>query len=299
MSWFLLAVGSLALYSVTNFIDKFLIEKKIQYASTATIYGSLFSLPIGLLFLAFRGFHLLPLWDITLLITSGVLLTLYIIPYYNALILDDASRVVPLYQFYPVFTLILSSIILHEQLTTKQLLGFSLVTVGGFILGTEKVEQKIFKLRRSFWYMILASLLFACTGIIFKFTSPSDFWLNIGYQTIGIGIGALLLLLYQPYRLHFTQETKKFHKTIYGILMINQTIALIADYLYFYAVTLAPVALVSVVQGSQPLFVLFYGYVLTLWFPHLIKEDIRKKTILLKLFATMLLAIGIFWIFLK
>lgn len=298
MTWLFFAVATYALYSVTNFIEKFLIDKKIKYPSTVTILGGAFSFVVGVIIFSLRGYHVLPVAQMLLLLTSGTLLTLYLIPYFKALTLDDTSRVVPLFQFFPIFVLIISYLFLHESLTGRELLGFVFITVGGFILGTERIEKKMFTLRKSFWWMMLSSFLYGLTGIIFKYVNGNDFWLTVSYQTIGIGIGAFLLFLYAPYRRQLFQEVRSFRGNIYAILTINQILALLAEFANFYAITLAPVALVSVVQGIQPLFLLLYGFILTLWFPHIIKEDIRKETIGVKLFSLVLLFIGIYFIYL-
>lgn len=272
--------------------------KKIKHPSTAAIIGGLFSLIVGIVIFAIRGFHLLPTLQIGLLFLSGILLVLYLIPYFKALSLDDTSRVVPLFQFFPIFVLIISYLFLHESLNGKQLFGFAFITIGGFLLGAKQIDKKIFSIRKSFWYMMLSSLLYSFTGIIFKYLPQTDFWLNISYQTMGIGIGALLLFLYTPYRRNFLQEIKTFDMKVYKALALNTGLTLLAEFSYFFAITLAPVALISIAQGTQPLFVLLYGLILTLWLPHLIKEDIRRKTLELKLLSIILLFVGIYFIYL-
>jgi hypothetical protein len=61
----------------------------------------------------------------------------------------------------------------------------------------------------------------------------------------------------------------------------------------FYATTLVAVSLVTVMGAFQPLFVLLLGLGLTLLFPHVIKEDIRRSTFILKAAATVVVIIGV------
>src|SRR5258708_26442855 len=176
MSWLFFATATYVFYTVTNFIEKFLIDKKIQYPSTVTIISGFLSFVVGIAIFAMQGFQLLPVLQIVLLFISGILLTFYLIPYFHALSIDDASRVVPLFQFFPVFVLIISYLFLHERLSVQQMSGFLFVTIGGLLLGLEHINVKVFRLRKSFWYMMLASFFYALTGIIFKYVVTTHFW---------------------------------------------------------------------------------------------------------------------------
>jgi uncharacterized membrane protein len=293
MSWLIFAIIPYALYSITVFTDKFLIEKRIKHPITVIVLGGGFSLLLGLLLFAWRGFVLLPPLQSLLLLGSGICLTLYLIPYFKALALDDASRIGPFFQFYPVFVLILASIFLHERLTALQAFGFFFVIIGGFILGAEKLTKRFFTLRPSFWYMVLSSFIYSLTGLLFKYVTVSDFWLNASYEAMGIGIGALLLLFFPVYKRQLRSEVRRLKFDIVTILLFSELVALLADFSTFYAITLAPVSLVSAMQGTQPVFLLAYGLTLTRWFPHIIKEDVTRKILLLKLGAIVVLGVGV------
>jgi uncharacterized membrane protein len=293
MSWIIFAIAAPALFSVTNFIDKFLLEKKIKDPLLVTILAGLASLLVGIFIFVFKGFSIIEIKQLVLIVISGIFLEIYLIPYFKALTLDDTSRVVPLFQFMPVFVLILSYVLLGESLTGRQLSGFVLIIIGGFVLAAKKIEKGIFKLRASFWFMLLASLLYAITGVLFKLVVVAqDFWLILAYENIGIGIGAIILLLWPPYRIAFQQEVKKLTLSIWGLLSVNQAFYVLALFSMFRAVLLAPVTLVSVINGTQPFFVLLYGLVLSVWFPYIIKEDIEKNTVLTKVLAIILIFTG-------
>ena len=298
MNWMFFAILPYALFSATNFIEKFLIEKKIRYPSAMVILGGLLTFGLGVILLALRRFHVLPGVQIVYLLVSGVLNALYLLPYFRALAYDDASRVVPLFQFYPIFVLVISFLFFHERLTQSELLGFVFVTVGGFLLGLEKVEKQFFRIKKSFWFMMLASFLYGMTGILFKFVTVSDYWLNMGYQSMGMGIGAMILCLYSPFRKEFVYEMKRMKLRVLHIVFWNIAIGTAADFLTFFAITLAPIALVTSMQGTQPVFLLLFGLILTRFFPKIIKEDVSRKTILLKIVSMILLGIGIWWIYL-
>jgi len=297
MPWLFFAILPYALYSVTNYIEKFIVDKEVGEPATLTILSGFLTIIVAVFLFLIKGLPLVAPFQAFILLVIGMLLIFYYIPYFKALSLDDASRVVPLYQFYPIFSLVLSFIFLHQGLKGIQLIGFFLITIGGFLLGTEKVTGKIFSLRKSFWYMMLASLMYACTGILFKFVTVSDFWVSMSYQTLGIAFGGFLLFLYSPYRKVFLRDMKTIKKKVVVALTASQWITLLADFSYFYAITLTSVAIVSVMQGTQPLFLLLFGLILTLFFPQIIKEDISRKTLCTKLVAVILLFAGIILIY--
>lgn len=297
MPWIFFALAAPALFSVTNFFDKFIIEKKVRDPLIITILTGFATLILGIGIFIFRGFQLLSFQETVLLLISGILLDFYLIPYFKALTLDDVSKVVPLFQFLPIFVLGLSYMFLHETLTIKQLLGFAFVIVGGFTLATERVDGKIFKPRKSLWLMLTACLLYSLTSIIFKFVViKQDFWITLEYESIGISLGAFSLLLLPQIRNNFIKESKNFRSSLWIVLSLNEIIAVGAQLCASYAYLLAPVALVSVVGGAQPFFVLTYGLILSLLFPHIIKEDIRKSTIFWKIISICIIFIGIYLI---
>lgn len=295
MSWLIFAFATPFLFSLTNFIDKFLIEKRIKDPIGIVILGGFISGIFGIAIALFHGFVLLNFFQTFILLISGILLVLYLIPYFKALSLDDPSRVVPLFQVVPLIVLFVSSVILHEQLTNMQLAGFFITMIAGFFLGTEKADTGFLKPRPSFWYMMLSSVLYALIGILFKFALvPDNFWLTFSYQSMGAGVGAAGLLLVPNIRKTFAKEVKQLKKDVWGIFFINKLFEFFADLAYSFAVTLVPVALVTVVGSVQWFFLLVEGIILSLWFPHIVKEDIRKQTIGIKLVAIVFIFIGIY-----
>src|SRR3989338_2490608 len=142
MSWIIYALATPFFFTCTNFIEKYLVEKKIKDSIVITILlGLSYSgLGIGILFLL--SWPQIPLFQLLILLLSGILLVIYLIPYFKALELDDASRVVPLFQVVPVIVLVLSYFLLHEMPTEKQLFAFAFIITGGFILGSENISTR-------------------------------------------------------------------------------------------------------------------------------------------------------------
>jgi transporter family protein len=66
----------------------------------------------------------------TFLILSGLATGASWMCYYKALQMGDASKVVPIDKLSVVITLILAFIFLHENFTSKSLIGCTLITAG-------------------------------------------------------------------------------------------------------------------------------------------------------------------------
>ena len=204
----------------------------------------------------------------------------------------------PVFQIAPVFVLILSYVFLGERLTLPQFIGFWMIITGAYILSLKKLGKDIFNLRKSVIWIILASILWAIPSVIFRFvTIEINFWDALGYEFIGAAIGMLLLFLIPAIRNRFLNEIVRVEKSAYGAIASNEFIYLIARMLGFYAIVIAPaVSLVSVLGGFHPLIVLIYGIILSVWFPNIIKEDIQKATIFIKILAIVVIFVGVWFI---
>lgn len=293
MTWFFFALLTPILFSAANFVDKFLITKKVPNPMVLTILGTWFAGIFGLVIGLIVGFEISFSWQLLILILAGTLLALYLVPYYKALSLDDTSRVVPLYQFVPIFTILISYLFLKESLTLKMFLGFILITVGGFILGSDKIDFGFLKPRPAFWFMLLSGFLYACAGILFRFVvRDSAFWPSLSYEFIGMGIGGLILFVFFKEKRHFLSQVSDL-KPVIGLILAGEALSTPARMSTAFALSLAPAAFVTIVGNSQPLFLLLFGLILSLWFPKIIKEDIGKRVVGKKLVNSFLILAGL------
>ncbi|MBN1779346.1 MAG: EamA family transporter [Candidatus Buchananbacteria bacterium] len=294
MYWIILAIAAPALYAISNFFDRFILQKRIKDPFVLTAIGGLLAFGFGFLFWAIQLFPVFSGLQMVVLLFAGTLFEIALIPWYKAVSLDDASRVAPLFQSFSVFALILSYFILGETLSGLQLIGFVLILSGAFFLSVDKFSRKIFSLRPSFWYMMLSSFLFALPVVLFKLVIiDQSFWPALSYELMGGLIGAVLVILYLVFSRRVNSLADlKFKSGTFFILVANEVIYLVGHVLNFLAVSLAPVALVSALGGTQPLFMLVFGVILSVFWPKIIKEDIAKKTLLIKLISVLLIFLG-------
>lgn len=293
------AILSPAIFGISNYIDKFLLEKHNISPTVITIYGGIVAFVTGIIVLFLTGFYPIDIKSLIIILSSGFLTAVYLLPYYKALSTDETSRVIPLFQVYPIFVLILSFIFLSETFSIMGYIGSALIIGASFILSVEKIEGNIFRLRKSFFYMMVSSFLFAMAQVLYKFgVEEIPFWNTLPYEGFGIALGALSVALYKNNIKIFIHETKKLKREVFVFLGINEGFYILARYTGYFAISLISVGVASVLAGLQPLFVLIYGIILSLWFPKIIKEVITKKTVGVKLVSIIGMFIGLALIFL-
>ena len=299
MPWYLFALVTPTLYSVSTYIDKFLLEKRIREPLAVTALSGILSGLLGVCIATVTGWKAIGGSGIWILLGSGLLLVLYLIPYYEAMKREETSRVIPLFGFVPVFTLIMSSIFLHEGMGFKQMIGMLIVVAGGFLLSVKRVEGGIFRPRAALWFMVVSSILYGIVNILFRFVvhgATVNFWSVLAYEYIGKGIGGFLLLFIPQIRKSVARQFQMIKKSV-GIVIVNDAINVTAETSEAFALTLATVPLVNIVGAIQPFMTLAVGVVLTVFLPHIIKEDIGKTAILHKLVSIALMFVGIYLVF--
>jgi bacterial/archaeal transporter family protein len=295
----LFAILSPAFFGINNYIEKLLLDKNKISITVLIIFEGIFSLITGLIILLIIGLYPIDIKSLFIFLFSGFLTTMYMLPYFKALTLDETSYVIPLFQFYPIFVLILSFVFLHEIFSVIQYLGCLIIIFAGFILSTEKFSISKFKIRKSFYYMILSCFLFALAQVLYKFGVQEVPFLNtLPYEGFGIALGTLAVVLYKRALIKkFKRETSRFKPRIFVFLTINQLVYLVARYTGYFAISLIAVGMVSILAGFQSVFVLFYGIMLSLWLPYILKEVINKKVLFKKIISIVLMFLGLYLIF--
>jgi hypothetical protein len=96
------------------------------------------------------------------------------------------------------------------------------------------------------------------------------------------------------YRKQFFSVMKQNKSQVLGVNGINEVLNIIADVSTRLATLLAPLALVYVVSGFQPLFVLIIGVLLTIFLPHVSQESLLKRHLVQKVISIAIIVIGAF-----
>ena len=301
MTWFLIALFGSILYSFVDHTDKYLISKYLKGGRIGSliIFSSFFStlaLPI-ILFLNPVVFNVSILKGIILFI-NGILVVLAILCYFYALQKDETSFVVPFLQTIPIFAFILGYFILGETITTTQGIAALIIISGAIVLSFRFRSKKIYFRKKVVVLMLIASLLYATNGVIFKLIAVDNgFWISIFWGLVGkIVLGLGFFGFVPAYRGQFLTMIHENRKIVLGLSSLSEMLFLIAEAVTQYATLLAPVALVLLVNSFQPLFVFIIGILLTLFFPNITKESIESKQIFQKVVGIGIMLIGSYFI---
>lgn len=301
MNWFLIALIGPALWALVNHIDKYIISRYFtgRGVGSLVMFTSLSGLLISIFILIFGFGHIFlsPL-SIIAIALNGALLVAAFIPYLYALENEEASWASTLYQLIPVFGYILGLIFLHEQLTGQQLFASLLVILGAVAISLDFSQRMKLK-ARPFFLMILSSLMIAVNALVFKIIAlDENYWGTAFWEYIGGGVFGLFLFTCIPlYRRQFIATIQKSKQAVLTINLVSELLNIGAKLAANFASLLAPLVLVWVVNGLQPLIVFIYGVILTVFLPQFGKEDISRKTVTQKLSAMVVMLLGIFLLF--
>lgn len=267
--WLLLAFCSAALL---GFYDVF---KKKSLAGNAvlpvlglnTLFSSLIFLPF-ILISHFRPewlqqtFFFVPDagWEVHryILLKSVIVLSSWTFGYFGMKHLP-LTIVGPINATRPVMTLVGALLIFGERLNLYQWIGVLLAIVSFFLLSRSGKKEGIdFQHNRWIWFVVLAALLGAVSGLYDKYLMGRfdkmvvQSWYNV-YQLFLMG--SVLMFLWWPKR----KTTTPFHWD-WCIILISVFLSA-ADFVYFYSLSLdgSMISIVSMVRRSSVLVSFFFG----------------------------------------
>src|SRR3989344_32266 len=254
MQWFFIALGAPFLWALTNITDQYLVEKYSvgkRGSGGLVLFSSLIGIFVAVgIGIFIDGIFSIPFFDKLLLIITGGITILWIILYLFTLEIEDVSVVVPWFLTIPIFGYALGYIFLGETLTGQQIIG-SIVTLLGVLLISIDFSGEKRKINvRPMLYMLAACLLVAIAGVIFKYVTFGDnFWISSFWEYVGLGGFGILIYFFVPkYRAEFMLMNHKGGKKIFALNTFNETITIIGNLLTNYALLLAPVTMVYLVE---------------------------------------------------
>ena len=134
--WFWLALGSAVFAALTSILAKIGLEGVGSNLATAIRTMVVVVMAWGMVFITHQqeGLNTFSQKSWLFLILSGLATGASWLCYYKALQMGEASRVVPIDKLSVVITLVLAFVFLHEQFTTKSLIGCILIGAGTLLL---------------------------------------------------------------------------------------------------------------------------------------------------------------------
>lgn len=298
MNWFVLSAIAPLLWSVLNHVDKYLVSKYKNEVGVGglTITSSIFAVfVIPIVYVIDPQVIHTDMLSMILLVATGIMLSLAILLYLHALDRDDASHVVPFWFLIPVVAYVLGIFVLDEHLITGKIVASLIILLGAFILSLE-FDGGVKIKKHTPLLMIGSSILLALSDILFKkYALDASFAVSVFWNQVGMTLFGLFCLLFiKKFRADFIKICKE-KRVIWAINIGGELVQSTATIINFYAMLIAPVALVLVVNYTlQPLFVFAIGVIMTLFFPHISKERISMGHVVQKILALTIMAVGLY-----
>ena len=134
--WFILALASAVFAALTSILAKVGIDGVNSNLATAIRTLVVLFMAWGMVFLtnAQVGLQNISRKSWIFLILSGLATGASWLCYYKAIQIGEVSKVVPIDKLSVVITLLLAFIFLHEDFTTKSLIGAALITAGTLVM---------------------------------------------------------------------------------------------------------------------------------------------------------------------
>lgn len=302
MSWILIAILSYLILAVVFLIDKYLLTRLIPNPKVYVFYIGVLGILI-LFLIPLVGFSIPEPFQVFLALLSGAVFIYSIFWFYKGLRLFEASRIVPaIGGIIPLFTFGLIYIFSFgkETLLFPESIAFVLLILGSVLIVFEKEKFINFK---SLPICILAAFFFSLSFVLAKYVyMEQSFWSGYIWIRIGGFLMAICFLLFsKEVKKEIFKKRIKFPRKTAGIFISNQAMGVGANILQNWAIALAPLACVAIInalQGIQYVFLLFLTVFLSLarplWAKRVgLREEISKKLFFQKLFAILLIGVGL------
>jgi len=292
MDWLIFAFLAPVLWGGCNVIDKFLLSKKFKNPYSYQLWLVLMdAVAVFILSIFFPISFDYP--GFILGIIAGIISVISLIFYNKAMLVEEASVVIPLSYINVLFTIPLAYVFLKEVLILWKYLGIVFLFIGAFLISYKKVKSKKWIFSPAIKPILTAALMWTCASILEKYSlnsiDPFSLWF---WFLVGFVIGGLPSLISPRIRNDFLKTIKEMDRNVVLLTILNLLFSYSAFNLFLLAISIGFVSLVVGIVSIQPFIVFLYTTLLTLFLPHVIRERIDKSTISFKLIAIFLIFIG-------
>ena len=295
MDWLVFALLSPVFWGLNNVFNKFLMVKKFRgYYSLVSYLNILDLFFAAILFFVTPINSNFPYFIFAMVV--GLLPVFAFWFYTKALMIEEISRITPLFQFIPIFVVFLSAIFLNEILNVQKYFGVILIVVASILILYKRSESGK-SLSSAFRLMIPFSFILSIYTILLKLLLDYlNYWSIFFWMIIGSFFGVLGLLSFSKPRKEFVKSLPSLGVRTFIVAFSGECAYLLGVICSLIAMSLGYVSLVSALSGLQHFFVFVYMLVLSLFMPKILEEEINGQILLLKIFAIALMFIGTWFV---
>ena len=296
ISWLLLLIIILAyfFFSLSYLGDKLILSGPPK-PNSYTFYVGIISI-FAIVFIPFIKFGLPPEKIFFWIIAEAVVYVLGLWTMFLALEKFDVSKVMTtIGAVQPIFIFALTWIIWGPQnITSAYIIAFILLLLGSAIIsfeGSSKMTGDYLKIT------IISALFFSLDYVFSKMVFLSQpFLQGFIWMRIFVALFALLFLISKNNRKEIFKKQNITDKKTWAVFIGTHSSGGIANILQGYAISLAPIAFLPIVnssRGIQYVFLFLITLFLSVFFPKVLKEKISKKILIQKIIAIVLIVAGL------
>lgn len=212
--------------------------------------------------------------------------------YSKALMVEEISRISPLFQFVPIFVALLSVIFLNEILTAQRYLGVAIIILASVLISYRNSKTGK-SLSSALKFMLPFTVVLAVHSILEKFLlSYMDYWSLLFWNLLGGFCCMLFLMIFSKPRKEFTEAVRTAGKRTFFVVLVGESVYFIGTICWLIAASMGYVSLVSAFAGLQHFFVFVYVIISSLFVPQHLKEELNRGVLALKFSAIALMVAG-------
>jgi len=295
MNWILLSLLAPLFWALSNFVDKYTLGKYTKGIFDFLFFSTITSWIFFVIIFIFIGMPELSLYLLIPIIT-GIMLVYSYGFYGKALEKNDTSVIVILFKLIPIITVILAFVFLNQTLSSKELLGFVIILIGAVIVSFEKKKGIIIK---GFGMILIAILMWSVMTLIIDYgLTKMSFWDYFMLDNLGSALAGLTMFIIPSMRKQIVEGVKTARTKKYVWFSGNNIIDFFGQMSVKKAFAIAPSAgLVMVVTQVQSFYAILIGVLLTIFIPHVIKENISVNVLIKKFVGAVIMFSGIYVLF--
>ncbi len=285
----LIAIVAHGLIGISLVWDKVLLEQPATKNLLAYVFWLGAISIFGLVLIGF-GFTMPSLSMAGLALTAGVLDLVASYFYYAALKAGEASEeLAAMGGFAPVATALIAIPLLNRPIG-GELAGFTLMTIGGFVMFFAEKQP----LRKMLPLIVLASTGFGLTAVLQKIVfDHTSFVSGYVFFTIGTTVGALAMLIPPSWRRQIFEHSEEASPRSRFWYMVNRFLAGLGSFLVVFAISRTTPALVAAISGVRYVIIFIGAYGITRMRPQWFREDFRRWPLTAKLAGTLFVVAGL------
>ncbi|MBI4894582.1 MAG: DMT family transporter [Candidatus Aenigmarchaeota archaeon] len=289
MLWLIFSVLAALLFAASSMVDKYFMGRLVRNPMVPVMFSGIIGGAIGAAMLVSSGAPAMSYSGMFLSFVSAASFTLTLLFYFMAVKLEEISRISAVFYVSPIMVMVLASVFLNESLVPYAYLGVVLLAGGAMLMS---FREKIgFRFGKAFWLIMAAAACTAVGVVITKHLLGSNDYTAVYSYTRLWGLAIVIPAV----ALNFKDLSGIFRpglrKTL-GAVSLSEGLTQAALFCAILASSLGMVTLTNAVGSIQPLFVLLFAVCLSIFHPKILREEIGRNMLLVKVAAVALIVAG-------